>query len=72
MEDAISRHGKSNDLKRLQRSKLWRKKAIATGKTLVAQIEAKEESFEEAGITEITDSTLLNALLEQQRRLIAY
>ena len=54
--NAISRHGRSNDVKRLQRSKLWMKKTIATGKALAVQFKAKEESFEEAGITETTDS----------------
>ena len=63
---------RNNDVKRLQRSKLWRKKTIATGKAIAVQVKAKEESFGEAGITETTDSTFLATLLEQQQRLIEY
>ena len=69
---AIDRHSKNNDSRRLQRSELWQKKAIASGKKLLEQAKTKEESFEEVGITGDTDTTFLDQLLEQQRTLIAF
>ena len=67
---ARARHKTNNDDMRLQRSKLWEKKAIESGNTLAVQNKVKEESFENVGITELTDTTILDELLEQQRRLI--
>ena len=70
LEEAVYKHTRAKDMKRLQQSKAWKTKTIITRKRNVEQAKVKEDSFAMAGITEATDSSLLGALLRQQQTLI--
>ena len=70
LEEAVSKHTRGKDMKRLQQSKAWKTKTIITRKRNVEQAKVKEDSFAMAGITGATDSSLLGVLLRQQQTLI--
>jgi hypothetical protein len=68
--EAIERHEKNNDALRLQRAQLWKKKATISRNTLAHQVKAKEESFENLGITEETMDPWLREMRDEQQRLL--
>ncbi len=72
LEEAVSKHTRSEDTRSLRQTKAWKTRTIVTRKRDAIQAKAKEDSFALAGITEATDTSFLAALLQQQQMLIEY
>ncbi len=72
LEEAVSKHTRSEDKRSLRQTKAWKTRTIVTRKRDAIQAKAKEDSFALAGITEATDTSFLAALLQQQQLLIEY